>query len=83
MSVGRYRDIDVSNLPPGLVVVLGVLLLVFIAVLVWGFQLMGRDARIKDPEARARARRRKESHKRQKALRARREKLRRKAARGG
>ncbi|WP_399891719.1 hypothetical protein ACGH7X_31975 [Streptomyces sp. BBFR51] len=80
MGVGRYRDIEVADMPPAVAAVLGVLLLALFCGLIWYLTRLDHT-KLRDPRARARAERRKKSRRRQHELRARRESLQRKAAR--
>ncbi|MFD6528870.1 hypothetical protein [Streptomyces sp. NPDC060184] len=81
MTTIRYRVQDVSDLPPAFATALGIVLVLIIALLVWGLLKIPDHTRLRSPAARERAERRKESQKRQKALRDRREALQRKAGR--
>ncbi|MET9357088.1 hypothetical protein ABZY14_29520 [Streptomyces sp. NPDC006617] len=80
MGVGRYRDIEVADMPPAVAAVLGVLLLALFCGLIWYLTRLDHT-KLRDPRARARAERRKKSRRRQRELRTRRESLQRKAAR--
>ncbi|MFD5649144.1 MULTISPECIES: hypothetical protein [unclassified Streptomyces] len=80
MGVGRYRDIEVADMPPVLAAVLGVLLLGVFCGVIWYLTRLDHT-KLRDPRARARAERRKKSRRRQRELRTRRESLQRKAAR--
>ncbi|MFF0589137.1 hypothetical protein ACFYWD_24585 [Streptomyces sp. NPDC003781] len=80
MGVGRYRDIEVGDMPPVLAAVLGVLLLGLFCGLIWYLTRLDHT-KLRDPRARARAARRKESRRRQQELRDRRARLQRKAER--
>ncbi|EHN79715.1 hypothetical protein ACIP29_02075 [Streptomyces coelicoflavus] len=80
MGVGRYRDIEVADMPPALAAVLGVLLLALFCGLIWYLTRLDHT-KLRDPSARARAERRRKSRRRQRELRTRRESLQRKAAR--
>ncbi len=82
MNAGRYRNIDVADMPPWVAAILGVALLVLFVGVIW-FLLRLDHTKLRDPRARARAERRKESQKRQSELRARRQTLQRRAARRG
>lgn len=64
-----------------LAAVLGILMLALIVGLVWGLLRLPDHTKLRSPAARERAQRRKESQKRQKKLRSRRESLQRKAGR--
>ncbi|MFF4470765.1 hypothetical protein ACFYZ3_14510 [Streptomyces sp. NPDC001599] len=80
MGVGRYRDIEVADMPPAVAAVLGVLLLALFCGLIWYLTRLDHT-KLRDPRARARAERRRKSRRRQRELRTRRESLQRKAAR--
>ncbi|MFE1590153.1 hypothetical protein [Streptomyces sp. NPDC059402] len=80
MSVGRYRDIEVADMPPVLAAFLGVLLLGLFCGLIWYLTRLDHT-KLRDPRARARAERGRKSRRRQQELRARRESLQRRAAR--
>ncbi|MEU0142721.1 MULTISPECIES: hypothetical protein [Streptomyces] len=71
----RYRIEQVAELPPALTTALGIFVLALIVLLVWGLVRLPDHTRLRSPEARERAQRRKESQRRQKKLRARRESL--------
>ncbi|MGW9638949.1 hypothetical protein ACWHAU_07285 [Streptomyces albidoflavus] len=71
----RYRIERVAELPPALTTALGIFVLALIVLLVWGLVRLPDHTRLRSPEARERAQRRKESQRRQKKLRARRESL--------
>ncbi|WP_328766509.1 hypothetical protein [Streptomyces sp. NBC_00286] len=77
----RNRIEQVAELPPVLAAVLGILMLALIVGLVWGLLRLPDHTKLRSPAARERAQRRKESQKRQKKLRSRRESLQRKAGR--
>ncbi|MEO3753677.1 hypothetical protein [Streptomyces sp. B6B3] len=78
----RSRIGQVADLPPVLAAVLGIFVLALIVGLVWALLWLPDHTKLRSPAARERARRRKESQKRQKKLRSRRESLQRKADRG-
>ncbi|MFE5602142.1 hypothetical protein ACFQ8O_23505 [Streptomyces coelicoflavus] len=80
MGVGRYRDIEVADMPPVLAGVLGVLLLGLFCGLIWYLTRLDHT-KLRDPRARARAERGKKSRRRQQELRARRESLQRRDSR--
>ncbi|AXL93544.1 hypothetical protein C4J65_29420 [Streptomyces sp. CB09001] len=80
MGVGKYRDIEVADMPPVLAAVLGVLLLGLFCGLIWYITRLDHT-RLRDPRARARAERRRKSRRRQQELRARRQSLQRRAER--
>jgi hypothetical protein len=82
VNVGRYRNIEVADMPIWVAAPLGVGLLVVFFGVMW-FLLRLDHTKLRDPRARARAERRKESQKRQSRLRARRQALQRRAARRG
>ncbi|GAB3456576.1 hypothetical protein GCM10027570_38380 [Streptomonospora sediminis] len=76
-----YRYVEVAdNMPPVLAAVVGVALLAVFAGTMWYLTRLDHT-KLKDPQARARARRRSQSRKLQGRLRARRRALQRKAAR--
>ncbi|MFZ4133033.1 MULTISPECIES: hypothetical protein [Streptomyces] len=77
----RYRIEQVGELPPALATVLGIFVLALIVLVVWGLVRLPDHTRLRSPEARERAQRRKESRRRQEKLRARRESLQRRARR--
>jgi hypothetical protein len=83
VNTTRHRIEDLENLPPAFATAMGVVLLLVLALLVWGLLRIPDHTRLKSPAARERAARRKESQKRQKALRTRREALQREAGRRG
>lgn len=78
MGVGKYRDFEVADMPPVLAAVLGVLLLGLFCGVMWYITRLDHT-KLRDPRARARAKRRKKSRRRQRELRARRESLQRRA----
>ncbi|MFF0703489.1 hypothetical protein ACFYVC_24630 [Streptomyces tendae] len=80
MGVGKYRDIEVGDMPPVVAAVLGVLLLALFCGLMWYLTRLDHT-KLRDSRARARAARGRKSRRRQRELRARREFLQRKAAR--
>ncbi|MFJ6071834.1 hypothetical protein ACIQFU_13490 [Streptomyces sp. NPDC093065] len=80
MGAGRYRDIEVADMPPAVAAVLGVLLLALFAGLIRYLTRLDHT-KLRDPRARARAERRAKSLRRQRELRARRESLQRRAER--
>ncbi|MFD6188557.1 MULTISPECIES: hypothetical protein [unclassified Streptomyces] len=80
VGVGKYRDIEVADMPPVLAAVLGVLLLGLFCGLIWYITRLDHT-RLRDPRARARAERRRKSRRRQQELRARRQSLQRRAER--
>jgi hypothetical protein len=77
----RYRIEQVADLPPVLAAVLGIFVLALLVGVVWGLLWLPDHTKLRSPAARERAQRRKESQKRQKKLRSRRESLQRKAGR--
>ncbi|MDL2078587.1 hypothetical protein QNN03_19310 [Streptomyces sp. GXMU-J15] len=77
----RYRIEHVADLPPALAAVLGILALALVVGVVWALLRLPDHTKLRSPEARERARRREESQKRQRKLRARRESLQRRARR--
>lgn len=78
----RHRVEQVADLPPALATVLGILVLALVIGLAWALLRLPDHTRLRSPEARARAQRRKESQRRQRKLRSRRESLQRGAGRG-
>ncbi|WP_448319048.1 hypothetical protein [Streptomyces sp. CO7] len=81
MNTTRYRIEDLDKLPPAFATAMGIVLLGILALVAWGLWKIPDHTRLRSPAARERAERRKESQKRQKALRDRREALQRKAGR--
>ncbi|GGX24495.1 hypothetical protein GCM10010297_51900 [Streptomyces malachitofuscus] len=77
----RERIEQVADLPPALAAVLGIFAIALLVGVVWGLLRLPDHTRLRSPEARERAQRRKESQKRQQKLRSRREALQRRADR--
>lgn len=77
----RYRIEQVAELPPALATALGIFVLALIVLVARGLVRLPDHTRLRSPEARERARRRKASQSRQKKLRARRESLQRRTRR--
>lgn len=77
----RYRIEEVADLPPAAAGALAILVFALIIGVAWALLRLPDSSRLRSPAARERARRRKESQRRQNKLRARREALQRKSAR--